>query len=570
MQATERKKFLAAEFLEALFDRQIEIDQIDGELRVVDHRITRDLLVERLRRGIAIGDTPVFEMIFEKIGLGKSSGDLTRIVTNKALALRSRGAAFSILLGSGREPSEIQSALTDVTLFDLLAARLRDAALSTLLDESHAAAVAQILAAIPDEQRVVLLRALESVRRDVAIPAALLYRNSAGAFGAAEDALIFDALIDDANADGLELLERVDARAGNAETHARVEAAAARLRDRIVKNEGRGPEGRAVILPAFQGQTAVQLEIANPDGSSTRVALVAMRGRIEHAIVDIDEPGEAPEPAPDALVAATDLGTAAAYLARFPLADAIPQSSAAALLRAIPAGIAPAPAPASAASAAELRELFTRDTYEGWGVLPEELEAVDLAPPDDWDATDAWLDEAARGVAGEALAQRLIGETRHMSVFHAVRGEEREAGLMARAAEDAAKALEESALLRESLRKSVENARAAVEAAGDAGDDEAGDHDEYDEFEDFAAKMDPFVEVIRKQLADGIPPATRAAFEKLEAMGADEDESLRILALLLLAESREMIAAERPYDEGRWERRLALLPDVEAAMELLE
>ncbi|MHB9001399.1 MAG: hypothetical protein ACYC9N_18010, partial [Thermoanaerobaculia bacterium] len=389
MNATERKRLQAVEFLEAVFDGQVELDHVDDELRVAGHRLVRELLIERLRHGIAIGETPLFEMLLEKTGLGKTADELKRVVTDKLLPLRSRAAAFSVLLGSGCNPDDLRSALHDVTIRDLLAARLCDAGLSTLLDESHSAAVAQILAAVPGNERPFLLGQLEALRRDVVIPAPLLYRHCAGAFSAAEDAIVFDALVEDAHPDGIALLERVDARAGEAETHARAGSAVARIRERLAMDERTVPAGRAIVLPAFQGQTALQLEFSNRDGSSTRVALVAVRGQIEHTVINIDEPGKPVEQAPDDLVAITDLPTAAGYVASMPLADSLALSSAAVLVRAIPPGRVPSVTPATSAPTAELRELFAGDAYEGWGVLAEEFEPAGVEPPADWNATDA-------------------------------------------------------------------------------------------------------------------------------------------------------------------------------------
>jgi hypothetical protein len=214
-----------------------------------------------------------------------------------------------------------------------------------------------------------------------------------------------------------------------------------------------------------------------------------------------------------------------------------------------------------------LRKLFEGDAYEGWGVLAEEFESAAVEPPPDWNATDEWIDASAHAVASDELARRLISEARHMATFHQLRGESREASLLARAAEDASGNFEECALLRESLRGSVARAQAAIEAGGAAVDD---DGEEYDEFADFAGMMEPLVERVTAQIESGTPAATRAAFEKLTAMGVDEAESVRVLALLMLSETRDSDATSREFDEARWERRLALLPNVEAAMEFRE
>lgn len=566
----DRKYKQAHEVLEAIFERQIEFEHIDEELERIDRRSAREILVRTLRQGIDIGETPLFEMIFEKIGIGKADGDLLRIVNDKTLPMRVRAAAFSIIVGSGVAPADMQEKLRGVTMVELLAGRIRDAGLATLIDEAHTTTIGSILRSVPYAMRGPLLAELESARHDASIPASLLYRHAAGALDPASDATIYDALVDDAQPGGIALLEQVIAGIEDYGAAGRAATAVAQLKERIAAGARRVPEGRAFLLPIFDGYAAVQLEIANSDGSSTFASFVMNAGQIEHCVVEIDEKGSEPRNMPPHASEA-DLATAAAVLLMTPVPERLRQSSAIAILQTIEPRPIPHLSPAARCTRDELAALFTRAEYEGWRLLPEEFEARAITPPDEWNASEEWIAASAKSLDDTEVCVRLVRDARFMSIWHALREDNDAAALMARAALDVERNFVESPLVLETLRVSVERAKKAFEDGpiGVQDEDDEGEGIEYEEYAAFAAAMTPFVETIREQIRTNTPPVTRATHDRLVKDGIPEAEAVRILALMLRSEMTVADANDRPFDAASWERRLSLLPDIDAAIDFV-
>ncbi len=81
-----------------------------------------------------------------------------------------------------------------------------------------------------------------------------------------------------------------------------------------------------------------------------------------------------------------------------------------------------------------------------------------------------------------------------------------------------------------------------------------------DEDERFAE--DTLIQAIENQLEAGEPPAALATLNKLTLVGYERAEILKLMALVLAAEIREMLDQDRSFDLERYETQLRNLPDL--------
>jgi len=81
-----------------------------------------------------------------------------------------------------------------------------------------------------------------------------------------------------------------------------------------------------------------------------------------------------------------------------------------------------------------------------------------------------------------------------------------------------------------------------------------------DDEEAFAEET--LIQAIENQLEVGDPPATQATLNKLTLVGYERDEILKMMALVLADEIRQMLEQDRPFDAVRYETLLRNLPDL--------
>jgi len=74
---------------------------------------------------------------------------------------------------------------------------------------------------------------------------------------------------------------------------------------------------------------------------------------------------------------------------------------------------------------------------------------------------------------------------------------------------------------------------------------------------------DAFMEVVVNQLEMGDPPETRATLERLKAAGSTEGEAMQLIAAVARNEMQAMLAAGRQFDNARYAKLLAKLPQLD-------
>ncbi len=80
--------------------------------------------------------------------------------------------------------------------------------------------------------------------------------------------------------------------------------------------------------------------------------------------------------------------------------------------------------------------------------------------------------------------------------------------------------------------------------------------------EDERFAEETLIQAIENQLESGEPAAAQATLNKLTLVGYERDEILKLMALVLAAEIRDMLDQDRPFDLDRYETQLRNLPDL--------
>lgn len=81
-----------------------------------------------------------------------------------------------------------------------------------------------------------------------------------------------------------------------------------------------------------------------------------------------------------------------------------------------------------------------------------------------------------------------------------------------------------------------------------------------DDDERFAEET--LIQAIENQLEAGEPAAAQATLNKLTLVGYERDEILRLMALVLAREIRQMLEQDRPFDNEGYATQLRNLPDL--------
>jgi uncharacterized protein YoaH (UPF0181 family) len=74
---------------------------------------------------------------------------------------------------------------------------------------------------------------------------------------------------------------------------------------------------------------------------------------------------------------------------------------------------------------------------------------------------------------------------------------------------------------------------------------------------------DAFMEVVVNQLETGDPPETKTTLERLMAAGNSRGEALQLIAAVARNEMQAMLAAGRQFDNARYAKLLAKLPELD-------
>jgi len=81
-----------------------------------------------------------------------------------------------------------------------------------------------------------------------------------------------------------------------------------------------------------------------------------------------------------------------------------------------------------------------------------------------------------------------------------------------------------------------------------------------DDEEAFAEET--LIQAIENQLEAGDPPAAQATLNKLTLVGYEREESVKLMALALAREIRQMLDEDRPFDAEGYETLLRGLPEL--------
>ena len=80
--------------------------------------------------------------------------------------------------------------------------------------------------------------------------------------------------------------------------------------------------------------------------------------------------------------------------------------------------------------------------------------------------------------------------------------------------------------------------------------------------EDETFAEETLIQAIENQLEAGEPAAAQATLNKLTLVGYERDEIVKLMALVLAREIRQMLAEDRAFDIDGYETQLRNLPDL--------
>ena len=74
---------------------------------------------------------------------------------------------------------------------------------------------------------------------------------------------------------------------------------------------------------------------------------------------------------------------------------------------------------------------------------------------------------------------------------------------------------------------------------------------------------DAYMEIVENQLETGDPPDTKVTLDRLMAAGDSQGDAMKLIAAVARNEMQEMLSAGRPFDNARYARLLAKLPNLD-------
>lgn len=550
MKSDQKKKRKAEDVVEAFFDGSAG----PMELQSIDRRDARAYLAQRLRRHYVFGEGPVYLDAFRTLGAGKEAGELARILGDRALPVGARATA-SIAL-EAEDPKLAEKALRALDAGDiaeLTSTPRRELLVAVAVGDIGSESITAKLLSEPAARDWI-----EALRRELGVPAGLVY----------EDAL-FRAAIPDFDATMIEALAS--------------EGDVARLEDLQIDREDLPGVGSALLrarnwTPSYPAATTARLSpvvvegfaaaIVFPSGEQGRFFANAIvdRGVLREVFVgyeDGSEPDDAVH-APATPAQARAMIDAAVEAFDEVTAD-LDESCALEFLRRVAPGEKP-PLPPAAASASrrEIEELLALPQYEPFIIPPRLLMDANLERPEQVPAPESWYAVSLpRLAARDDVRTAIVWAAESMARWHALRGEMREASIIARAAVDANAELGASPLLPLMLEKTLHTVEMAEDE--EEHDHDHCDHDHRDGEEDLEDEVsDEAVErllravipVVEEHIRSGTPPITKATQQRLIASGMSRKAAMERIAYEMALEMADIVAAKREFSDVRWEKRL--------------
>lgn len=542
MKSDLRKERKAEDVIEAFFDGATG----PGELKSIDRRIARAYLATRLRRRYVTGDLPTYLYALAALDLGKEAGEFARIVGERSLPIGARATALKVLALLDPPMAEKSTSRLDEAEIDRLEkAPLRELLIGVATGQAEPEVLTAMLVAQPE-----LGDELESMRRYMGVPAGLVY-DDALLSGRVPDfgATMLEALASEGD---VVLLEDLQKTRGDV---AGLESALLRARNWTPAY----PQATVARLsPAVGHQFAAA--IVFPAGERDRLVANAIvdRGSLSEAYVVFEEGPDTDESVFAEVSPAQARALIDGALENFDPVTADRHEGAALEFfhRVVPEEMPPLPRPAENASDEEIAEVISRPYYEPFIMSPALVSEL-ATRPDRVPPPESWYDETVAAlVRSDQVREFVVWAAEFMARWHALRGETREASILARAASDASSNLATSPLPRLMLQKMM----ATVEE-GDLDEFDDGDVDEEELEDDISDEAVDRVAravrpVVEEQIRSGNPPIARATLQRLISEGLSKQEATERIALAMALEMADIVAAKSEFSAERWEKRL--------------
>lgn len=444
-----------------------ELEQRLAPASVVE---ARRVLIERLTQGpIEESDGDLFVSVFHILGIGNESQPLLNVVADSRRPRHVRAYALTVLLHADPLYSDkLREVVSEEELLSLAAQPMCQFLCHIESNPDEAEQLALTLESAPEDLRFALFEQLDRFRKESGVPAAVAYEGVLGRpLLAALRPTILEALGSEGGTDAIALIEKQRQETKDLKTQRTLQGLLLRLRTRILEGRTRALGKTRAYISSCDGQSAffVLGERENPDATHT-LALLCIRaaGDVRDGYVATRQPQSQVRTLLGRFT--TDAGTEFVEVPLGRAAPLIEQAIARTLAegRKLPEDALPAlrffqrveplelPAitPAERLSLAALRPLLREPPYKrSWFVDPSDLEASGVKPPKTNRPTAAWLAQATRRLAQNAvLMQRVAAMARHMAVWHKLRNEDQAAALCIAAAEATEQEPEKSPLLR--------------------------------------------------------------------------------------------------------------------------
>lgn len=574
----------------------------------------RRFLVEKLR-GKELGEVEggLIISIFRVVGLGEAAEPLIELVCDRAAQRRARAYALTSLLHKdegGALGERLRRSVPEGELLLLAAQPVFDVLVSVESDPAAAEEVAAALAGLEPAMQPALFAQLEQLRRQVGTPAVIAYGEVLQRGSVSHPAVrkeLIGALIEEGGADAAELLSSLRDREQDQAARRELQGALLRLRTRSLEGQAQSLGEYSAQLSSCDGQGAFFLlgSRKNPDGRVT-LALLCVRAAadLRDGYVLTAQPPEQQDKLLRAF--ATEAGTRFAKIPLPAAAALLKEATARTLALGMPlpadalpalrfferfepvAATLPAPAPRTRLTPAALRKILGRAEYRvSWFFDDADLQASGLAedrmPALESPRSALWgaaLKALADG-GGAGLARRVVAMARHMSLYHALRDERDEAGLLAAAADATEQDFARSPLCRVLLERFLDpGAGTELRAASESGPHEDPLGIEGPAREDDDADMGSgLTRELAAELGDDIPdlfkavtnrPARRQHLKARFFTGVEEPRGRDLLLLDLteavtlgLQRALSLLPGDvRPRDEQQEQAAFAMAADL--------
>lgn len=531
--------------LDLLFDLPADAQpDVDDAVEQVDPAEARRCLVERLEHGYHRGDSALFQALFDRIGVGEQSESLRALLRDSEAPMGARATALEVLTTKGGENrSALLSQLSERDRERLIDEPLRELIADAIEDVVAAEVIAVVAEHFPNDARTALEDHLERLRKQMGAPATTLYEDllRSPRLASLHEPMI-EAIVGEASISGRRLLRQLRDDASDPDVRKRYESALARLAE-VTPDEVPSGGGRlGPIDAACRFEVAILLD--RSDGTRTLAMLVLCGDRILDGFADYDPPEEllGSNHLPGREVSLDAVGSLVRPALEQLRWDELDGATLAAirlfeLLR--PGEPIAVPPLSDPLDLAEVERLIEGEACRLWIFTPSDLHDAGIPEPP-VEPSPEWLEQQLARLDQPRLRQKLTLAAKTASRWYAAAGQPREAGIMARIAEELERHLPEG-IARPMLSRSVDRLHRSLP-------DVELDGDEIDESELNGVGWDlsrldrkNFARVVERQIREGDPAIVRETFEELCKRGRTDEEAVARIVEALEHEIQEML-----------------------------